>query len=118
MTNRCWTSKDDENLKPTYYYDEGHYPHSIQDKPVIDSPSLPSKPSVDYDRIWRAGNARNGYTVQCDFIMGLWRDGIDYMKTVGYACHWLAEFNQLNNIPERIYSLRELQMMKYPFEEE
>jgi len=103
MTNPCWTSQDDENLKPTYYYDEGHYPHSwdkVKPESIEIVDGIFRKTGIDYELRDRSVNARNGYTVQCDFIMGLWRDGIDYMKAVGYACHWLAIFNQLNGIEE------------------
>jgi len=100
MTNPCWTSEDDENLKPTCHFDEGHYPHSIQNKPAINSPRLHSKPSVDYLLRDRRANARNGYTVQCDLMMGLWRDGLSYMRAVELACEWLARFNRLNGIEE------------------
>jgi len=82
----CWTSKDD-------MVDNG-YRREV--KHVINTTRLPSKPSVDYNRMYRMANARNGYTVQCDLMMGLWRDGVDYMKAVKWACYWLERFNERN----------------------
>ena len=97
----CWTSQDDENLKPTYYFDEGHYPHTNPvNKPVVTEQEQPSKPSVDYALRDKSENAKNGYNGQCDFIMALWRDGINYMNAVNRACRWLKVFNELNGIEE------------------
>ena len=100
MLNGCWSSTDDENLKPTYYYDEGHYPHSIQDKPVMDSPSLPSKPLTDFNLMYKSANAKNGYIVMCDMARGLRKDGLDDKKAIGFAYRWLKVFNELNGIEE------------------
>ena len=80
----CWTSQDD-------MVDNG-YRREI--KPIINAQEQPSKPSVDHDMAYLTRNARNGYNMQCDAIMGLWRDGVDYMKAVKWACYWLAKFNE------------------------
>ena len=97
MLNLCWNSQDDENLKPTYYFDEGHYPHT-KSKSVINSPSLPSKPSGYYLLRDRQVNAKNGYNMNCDFIMSSWRNGTDYMIAVRWACEWLAKFNERSGV--------------------
>lgn len=83
----CWTRQD--------MVDNGY---RRDDKPVISTPTLPSKPSVDYSVVYLARNARNGYTVNFDAIMGLWRDGIDYMRAVEWACYWLTKFNERSGV--------------------
>ena len=84
----CWTSEDD-------MVDNG-YRREV--KPVISATRLPSKPSVDNDKDYLICNARNGYTVQCDLMMGLWRDGRDYMRATELACEWLAKFNKRSGV--------------------
>ena len=84
----CWTSQDD-------MVDNG-YRREV--KPVINATRLPSKPSVDHDMAYLARNAKNGYTVQCDLMMGLWRDGLSYVRAVELACEWLAKFNERSGV--------------------
>jgi len=84
----CWTSQDD-------MVDNG-YRREI--KPIINAQEQPSKPSVDYNRSIRRANARNGYTVQCDLMMGLWKDGLSYMRAAELACEWLARFNERSGV--------------------
>ena len=81
----CWTSQDDMVING----------YRRDDKPTINTPTLPSKPSGYYLLRDRRENAKNGYTVQCDLMMGLWRDGLSYMRAVELACEWLAKFNEL-----------------------
>jgi len=110
MTNPCWDSRTDSIPEKTHHFDEGQHYQQTKGKPIRATPK-PDKASVDYDRIWRSG--KNGYKAFSDMVIGRWKDGLDYMRTAELACQWLAIFNQLNNIPERIYSLRELQRMSY-----
>jgi len=98
MTNPCWDSQTDSIPERTHHFDEGHYSHSIHSKPTINAQEQPSKPSVDHDMAYLTRNARNGYNMQCDAIMGLWRDGVDYMKAVKWACYWLAKFNERSGV--------------------
>ena len=84
----CWTFQDD-------MVDNGYRREA---EPIINVPTLPSKPSVDCNRMYRRANARNGYTVQCDLMMGLWKDGLSYMRAVELACLWLAKFNQRSGV--------------------
>ena len=84
----CWTSKDD-------MVDNGY---NREAKPIVNATRLTSKPSVGYNRMYRMANAKNGYTVQCDLIMGLWRDGLSYMRAVELACEWLAKFNERSGV--------------------
>ena len=102
MGNPCWDSQTDSIPERTHHFDEGYYPHSIRNKPVINTPTLPSKPSIDYLLRDRRENAKNGYNMQYGFIMGLWRDGLSYMRAVELACEWLARFNRLNGIEEGV----------------
>lgn len=54
----------------------------------------------DNRRKWASITARNGFNVNCDFIMAFWRDGIDYTKPLEHALRWLKTFNELNGIEE------------------
>lgn len=85
----CWTSDDD-------MIDNG-YRRVI--KPVI-APVIEKKFTGEFRRRDKTANAKKGYNVMCDMMMGLWHDGLDYMKTVDYACKWLGKFNELNGIEE------------------
>ena len=80
----CWTSQDDMIING--------YRRVI--KPVISEQEQPSKPSGYYLLRDRRENAKNGYAVMCDMMMGLWRDGLDYMRVAELACQWLAKFNE------------------------
>ena len=84
----CWTRYDD-------MVDNGY---RRVPEPIINTPTLPSKPSVDYGTAYLTRNARKGYQMQYDAIMGLWRDGIDYMRAVELACYWLAKFNERSGV--------------------
>ena len=84
----CWTSKDD-------MVDNGFRREA---KLGINTTRMPSKPSVDHDMAYLARNARNGYNMNCDFIMSSWRNGTDYMKDVRWACYWLARFNERSGV--------------------
>ena len=84
----CWTSKDD-------MVDNGFRREA---KLGINTTRMPSKPSVDHDMAYLARNARNGYNMQYDAIMGLWRDGLSYMRAVELACEWLAKFNERSGV--------------------
>ena len=84
----CWTSQD--NMVDNSYRREA--------EPIINVPTLHSKPSVDDDMAYLARNARNGYTARCDNIMGLWRDGLSYLRVVELACEWLAKFNERSGV--------------------
>ena len=84
----CWTSQDD-------MVDNG-YKREV--KPVINVPTLPPKPSSYYLLRDRQVNAKNGYNMNCDFIMSSWRNGTDYMIAVRWACEWLAKFNERSGV--------------------
>ena len=86
----CWTSEDDMII-------DGYRRH---DKPVIKTPTLPSKPSDVYLLRDRRENAKNTYNLMCDAMIGLWKDGLDYTRAVNFAVRWLRRFNELNDIPE------------------
>ena len=86
----CWTSQDD-------MIDNGY---RRVNKPVINATRLTSKPSDVYLLRDRRENAKNPYTFMCDAMMGLWKDGLDYMRAVNFAVRWLRRFNELSGIPE------------------